>query len=141
MQSTESKDLDELKIRAILDRVMDSVHNLDYEGVRDFIPDDGLYFGSYAVMAEGYDELYEKQFSKVWPNIKEFEMVPSSINIHTAETVAWATCLFVSSAPASDGELVGRKGRMTFVFERRQDEWSMVHSHDSLYPAVPKKIS
>jgi ketosteroid isomerase-like protein len=138
MQSTESKDLDELKIRAILDRVMDSVHNLDYEGVRDFIPDDGLYFGSYAVMAEGYDELYEKQFSKVWPNIKEFAMVSSSINIHTAETNAWATCLFVSSAATADGELVERKGRMTFIFERRQGEWSMVHSHDSLYPAAPK---
>ena len=134
MQSTESKDSDELEIRRILDRVTDSVHNLDYEGVRDFIPDDGLYFGSYAVMAEGYDELYEKQFSRVWPNIKQFAMLPSSINIHTAETIAWATCLFISSVAGADANAVERKGRMTFVFARREGQWAMVHSHDSLYP-------
>ena len=31
-------------IRKILNRITESVHNLDYEGVRDLIPDDGVYF-------------------------------------------------------------------------------------------------
>ena len=125
-------------IRQILDRIVESVHELDYEGVRDLIPDDGVYFGSIAVKAQGYDELYEKQFSRVWPNIDEFKIDPSSISIHASEKIAWAICLFVSSVPGTNGEPVERKGRMTFIFEWRDDKWVMVHSHDSLNPALPK---
>ena len=44
-------------IREILDRIVDSVHKLDYEGVRDLIPDDGVYFGSIAIRAQGPDDL------------------------------------------------------------------------------------
>ena len=125
-------------IRKILDRIVESVHELDYEGVRDLIPDDGVYFGSIAVKAQGYDELYEKQFSRVWPNIDEFKIDPSSISIHASEKIAWAICLFVSSVPGTNGEPVERKGRMTFIFEWRDDKWVMVHSHDSLNPALPE---
>ena len=123
-------------IAKILDRIVESVHNLDYEAVRDLIPDDGVYFGSVAVKAQGYDELYEKQFSRVWPNIDEFRIDPSSVSIHTSDNIAWATCLFESSAPGTDGEPSVRKGRMTFIFAWRDGKWVMVHSHDSLYPAL-----
>ena len=125
-------------IRQILDRIVESVHELDYEGVRDLIPDDGVYFGSIAVKAQGYDELYEKQFSRVWPNIDEFKIDPSSISIHASDKIAWAICLFESSVPGTNGEPVERKGRMTFIFEWRDDKWVMVHSHDSLNPALPE---
>ena len=124
-------------VRKILDRIVESVHELDYEGVRDLIPDDGVYFGSVAVAAQGYDELYEKQFSRVWPNIDEFKIDPSTISIHTSGKFAWAICLFESSAPGPDGEPLARKGRMTFIFEWRDEKWVMVHSHDSLCPALP----
>ena len=124
------------EIRKILKRIMESVHNLDYEGVRDLIPDDGVYFGSAAVKAQGYDELYEKQFSRVWPVIDEFRIDPASISIHISDKIAWAICLFESSVPGMNGEPVERKGRMTFVFEWRDKKWVMVHSHDSLYPAL-----
>ena len=124
------------EIRKILNRIMESVHNLDYEGVRDLIPDDGVYFGSVAVKAQGYDELYEKQFSRVWPNIGDFKIDPSSISIHTSDKIAWAICLFESSVPVTDGEPLARKGRMTFIFEWRDEKWVMVHSHDSLYPTL-----
>ena len=125
-------------VRKILDRIVESVHELDYEGVRDLIPDDGVYFGSIAVAAQGYDELYEKQFSRVWPNIDKFKIDPSSISIHASEKIAWAICLFESSVPGTNGEPVERKGRMTFIFEWRDDKWVMVHSHDSLNPALPE---
>ena len=124
------------EIRKILNRIMESVHNLDYEGVRDLIPDDGVYFGSVAVKAQGYDELYEKQFSRVWPNIGDFKIDPSSISIHTSDKIAWAICLFESSVPVTDGEPLARKGRMTFIFEWRDEKWVMVHSHDSLHPTL-----
>jgi len=124
------------EIRKILNRIMESVHNLDYEGVRDLIPDDGVYFGSAAVKAQGYDELYEKQFSRIWPVINEFKMDPSSISIHISDKIAWAICLFESSVQGMNGEPVERKGRMTFIFEWRDERWVMVHSHDSVYPAL-----
>jgi hypothetical protein len=44
---------DEAAIKGILNLVMDSVHKLDSQGVRDLIPDDGLYFGSVAPLAYG----------------------------------------------------------------------------------------
>lgn len=123
-------------ITKILNRIVQSVHNLDYEAVRDLIPDDGVYFGSAAVKAQGYDELYEKQFSKVWPNIDEFKIDPSSISIHTSGKIAWAICLFQSSVPGADGKPSARRGRMTFIFEWRDKKWVMVHSHDSLYSTL-----
>lgn len=130
---------DESAIAGILNRVTESVHKLDYEGVRDFIPDDGVYFGSVATMAKGFEELYEKQFSKVWPRIDNFTIVESSVSIHTSDTFSWATCLFESSVTDPDGNTLERKGRMTFIFERRNNTWQMVHSHDSLYPEIPAK--
>ena len=126
------------EIRKILNRIVESVHNLDYEGVRDLVPDDGVYFGSAVVKAHGYDELFEKQFSRVWPVIDEFKMVPSSISIHVSDKIAWATCLFESSVPGTNGKRAERKGRMTFIFEWRDEKWVMVHSHDSLYPTQPE---
>lgn len=128
---------DEAAIRSILDQVIASVHKLDYEGVRDIIPVDGLYFGSVASIARGYDELYEKQFIKVWPNISEFNIPPESISVKVSTPMAWATCLFESGGTDPDGEPVRRNGRMTFIFEYRDDKWIMVHSHDSLFPAPP----
>ena len=121
-------------IREILKRITESVHRLDYEGVRDLIPDDGVYFGSVAVKAQGYDELYEKQFSRVWPVIDEFKIDPSSISIHISDKIAWAICLFESSVAGTNRELAERKGRMTFIFAWRDERWVLVHSHDSLYP-------
>ena len=102
-------------ITKILNRIVESVHNLDYEAVRDLIPDDGVYFGSVAVKAQGYDELYEKQFSRVWPNIDEFKIDPSSVSIHTSDNIAWATCLFESSVLGTDYDTAEE-----FQPERRQ---------------------
>ena len=85
-------------IKHILGRVQSSVHALDYEAVRDLIPDDGLYFGSVAAVARGYDELYEKQFTRVWPNISEFTIPDDSINVRVSRPLAAATCLFESTA-------------------------------------------
>jgi ketosteroid isomerase-like protein len=127
----------ESEIRNILQRVVNSVHTLDYEAVRDLIPDDGIYYGSVAIMARGYAELKEKQFSKVWPNVDEFKMLPESMHIQCDENIAWAICLFASSTPSPEGPSLSRKGRMTFIFEKRGENWIMVHSHDSLYPVPP----
>ena len=125
------------EIKHILGRVQSSVHALDYEAVRDLIPEDGLYFGSVAAVARGYDELYEKQFTRVWPNISEFTIPDESINVRVSRPLAAATCLFESTARGADGNKFERQGRMTFVFELRDDNWIMVHSHDSLYPVMP----
>ena len=124
------------EIKHILGRVQSSVHALDYEAVRDLIPEDGLYFGSVAAVARGYDELYEQQFTRVWPNISEFTIPDESITVRVSRPLAAATCLFESTARAPDGKQFERKGRMTFVFELRDDKWIMVHSHDSLYPVM-----
>jgi ketosteroid isomerase-like protein len=82
--------------------------------------------------------LYEKQFTRVWPNISEFRIVPASISIQISGDLAWATCLFESSSAASESKAMQRKGRITFIFSRRDKKWVMVHSHDSLYPAPPE---
>lgn len=130
---------DEAAIRKILNLVAASVHKLDYEGVRELIPEDGVYYGSVATIAHGYEELYEKQFLQVWPRVQAFNIVADSIAIHTAGDFAWAICLFESLAPGPDGKAMERKGRMTFIFGRRDGNWVMLHSHDSLYPAAPSR--
>ena len=140
MSEQDRADMESAKadIRAILDRVVASVHDVNYENVRDLIPDDGLYFGSVAPVARGYDELYAQQFTKVWPNISDFRML--DISIHVAGAMAWATCLFESGG-ADPAANVKRRGRMTFIFEQRGDGWVMVHSHDSLFPTPPPEAT
>ena len=123
-------------VRDILHRVQSCVRSLDYEGVRDLIPDDGVYFGSVAIKARGYEQLRKHQFEKVWPNIREFTIQEDSITVHDVGSLAWATCLFESFGP-DPGDQTKRCGRMTFVFELRDDRWVMVHSHDSLFPTMP----
>ena len=118
----------------ILNRVQASVRKIDYEAVRDLIPDDGLYFGSVAPMARGYKELYEQQFSKVWPNISDFNIIADSIDVKVDGDLACAIFLFQSGGTDPAGNPIQRKGRMTFVFERRNGNWVMTHSHDSLFP-------
>ena len=133
---TASDDIDAIK--GILRTIETSVHAIDYDNVRALIPDDGVYFGSVAVRAEGYEELKEKQFIRVWPNVGEFSISEDSIDIHLAGDTAWATCLFDSTAKnATSNESGARKGRMTFIFERRDVGWVIIHSHDSLYPEPP----
>lgn len=117
-------------------RVQTCVRSLDYEGVRDLIPADGVYFGSVAIKARGYEELRSHQFEKVWPNIREFSIEQDSIAVHATDSLAWATCLFESLGP-DPADDTKRRGRMTFVFELRGDSWVMVHSHDSLFPTLP----
>ena len=123
-------------VRTHLERVQTCVQNMDYDGVRDLIPDDGLYFGSVAVQARGYKELRSNQFEKVWPNISEFSILEDSISIRAYESVAWATCLFESRG-SDPNDLSKRRGRMPFVFELRDNQWVMAHSHDSLFPTMP----
>ena len=125
-------------IKGILNTIETSVHAVDYDNVRDLIPDDGVYFGSVAVQAKGYEELKQKQFTRVWPNVGEFSITRDSIDIHLAGDTAWATCLFESTAKNATNDKSGaRKGRMTFIFERRDVGWVIIHSHDSLYPEAP----
>lgn len=121
-------------ILKILNRVQESVRKLDYDAVRDLIPDDGLYFGSVAAVARGYEELLEQQFTKVWPNISEFNMLADSIDVKVSDSLACATCIFESGGINPAGNQIQRKGRMTFVFELRNGDWVMTHSHDSLFP-------
>jgi len=121
-------------IRKILDTVVQSVHKLNYEGVREFFPDDGFYFGSYTPIARGYEEMVERQFAMVWPNISDFKIPADTITIQVSGAIAWATCQFESAATGPGGKSIERKGRMTFVFERRAGKWVIVHSHDSLDP-------
>ena len=126
----------EAAIRDILHRVVNCVRDLNFEGVRDLIPDDGIYFGSVAPVARGYEELKENQFKHVWPNVRDFTILPDSISVKSSGSQAWATCLFESGV-ADPSDQTKRRGRMTFVFELRNGDWIMVHSHDSLYPVTP----
>ena len=48
---TASDDIDAIK--GILRTIETSVHAIDYDNVRALIPDDGVYFGSVVVRAEG----------------------------------------------------------------------------------------
>ena len=124
-------------ILSILNRVQESVRNVDYEAVRDLIPDDGLYFGSVAPAARGFEELCAQQFTKVWPNISESKFIADSIDVKVSGDLACAISLFESDGTDPAGNPIHRKGRLTFLFERRDGSWIMVHSHDSLIPTPP----
>jgi pimeloyl-ACP methyl ester carboxylesterase/ketosteroid isomerase-like protein len=121
--------------RAMLDFIQAAVRARDVESVRPLIAEDGVYYGSFEPVMRGFSEMREKQFSKVWPNIANFAIPPESIRTGGSGDCAWAQNLFRTKAKDAAGAEFVREGRMTWVMERRQGRWVIVHSHDSLFPA------
>ena len=123
------------ELRALFERLQEAVRALDYDAVQPLIADSALMFGSFENMMVGFVDMRDRQFRHVWPRIGDFTIELDTMRAAVRGDLAWAAFLFHTSAKDENGRSIRREGRMTFVLERRNERFVIVHSHDSLAPA------
>lgn len=119
----------------------DYVRHQDFQSARAMFFDDALGFGSQADMMMGIDDLMERQWKTVWPNITDFSFslehthYEFSKEFHSACVIApWA-----STGYHHDGRTFLRPGRSTIFLLRHAEThvWLAKHTHFSLNPGTP----
>jgi ketosteroid isomerase-like protein len=105
----------------------------DFDAGRRMFADDALAFGTWATAVAGLDNIVREQWRNVWPRIRRFrfEEPPTA---RASGDAAWVAASWASEATGPDGQPFTRRGRATFVLERRDGRWLCVHSHVSLPP-------
>jgi ketosteroid isomerase-like protein len=111
------------------------VRAVDYERAKKLFAPDVVGFGTYASVVQGLDNLQAGQWSNIWPTIRDFTFRLDELHWGVDGALAWAACSWDSTGFRPDGTPFPRPGRVTLVFERREERWLAVHSHFSLYPA------
>jgi ketosteroid isomerase-like protein len=105
----------------------------DFATGRTMFADDALAFGTWAMAVSGLDNIVREQWENVWPRIRGFRFEEPA-TARAAGDSAWVAASWASEATGPDGSSFTRRGRATFVLERRQGRWLCVHSHVSLPP-------
>ncbi len=111
-----------------------AVRARDYEQGRRFFADDVVGFGSVAERCDGLEMLEQGQWRKVWGVTTGFEFDLQTTAVNVDGQMAWAASSWQSYGKTGEGEPLLRRGRCTFVFSRRNEQWLAVHSHFSLEP-------
>jgi len=117
------------------------VRTLDYEGGRKMFFQDVVCFGSKANILIGLDDLIEKQWKAVWPNITDFHFQMDQLRCEGNNTSELACVIvpWISTGYHQDGTPFPRPGRMTalLLHDRDNDIWLARHTHYSLYSGSP----
>ena len=124
------------EVRDWLRRFEATVRARDFDTGRMLFAPEAVAFGTRAEMVRGLDGIVAEQWLHVWPNIHDFRL--GEAVVHAAGGHAWVALPWQTTRPGHQGTGAARRGRGTFVLERRHDGWRAVHSHFSLVPEDPK---
>lgn len=119
----------------------DEVARVDLAAGRARFADHVIAFGTRADVVSGLDQLFDQQWSRVWPSIEGFRFLTDQLEV----IVSADRCLAVAIVPwdstgfHEDGRRFDRPGRATIVLQRGApgDGWLGVHTHFSLAHGVP----
>ena len=111
----------------------------DFDAAKPLFSDDVIGYGSLAPVMAGRDDLIERQWTSVWPRIRDFAFDYDSLHIFADEAmrVVSAATLWQSLGLRPDGSWYERRGRATLVFRREGQGYLCVHSHFSMEPGIP----
>ncbi len=120
----------------------DCVRKVDYERAKPMFYPDAYCFGSVAELVQSLDSLVKKQWSKIWPNSKEFAFDIDQLCCHVddQEKMACLILPWTSKGFHKDGSSFRRPGRVTVVLLKDVESgaWRAIHTHYSLTPGTPK---
>ena len=130
-------------IKKWLTAFADCVRSLDFDGGREMFFQDVVCFGSQAEILIGIDDLIERQWKAVWPNITDFHFQLDQMRCECNDTADIA-CVIVpwsSTGYYQDRTPFSRPGRLTALLIRESDKdaWLAKHTHYSLNPAIPNR--
>jgi len=123
------------QVREWLGTLQACVRARDFDGGRRLCDPDTIAFGTVADFVEGVDRVMERQWTRVWPNIRDFTIRIDEARGAVQGDQAWVAAPWDSRGVRSDGTTFPRPGRLTVVLARRQGRWLAVHTHFSLTPS------
>lgn len=119
----------------------DEVAGVDLPAGRRRFARDVVAFGTRADVVAGLDQLYDDQWSRVWPSIEGFRFVLDQLDLIVSpdRLLAVAVVPWDSVGFHPDGSRFDRPGRATIVLQRASPDaaWFGVHTHFSLAHGVP----
>lgn len=98
-------------------------HFLDFEGAR-YIESGG--------QNEGLTDLVENHVEPEGHALANFDLVFSNVETHIEGDFAWAIVdVELTATVVRDNRKIHRRGYQTLIFRRVDDEWKVVHTHNS----------
>jgi uncharacterized protein (TIGR02246 family) len=122
----------EAEVRAVLTRLTDSYEKRDVEGLMAcFAPDpEAVMYGTGADEKRVGPAEIRMQAQRDWDQTEAISMTFNGTSISAAGPVAWAAADGVFRIRAG-GQAFAMPARGTFVLEKRDGRWLIVHSHFS----------
>jgi ketosteroid isomerase-like protein len=75
----------------------------------------------------------KERLKKVFKGFEYFNMVPNEdLAVHYAGNLGWVTTTWKFEIHLKNGEKIQEEGRGTFVLQRANDKWLVVHDHISI---------
>ncbi|KPL04393.1 MAG: hypothetical protein AMJ90_00740 [candidate division Zixibacteria bacterium SM23_73_2] len=122
------------KIRTVLDNYVASVENEDMELYAENVAHDPemVNFGSFGYPIIGWEAL-KKVMEDQNASLSKTKIEINDLKIHVSDTgkLAWATCLW-NLKTWMDENPVDMPVRCTWVLEKRENQWVIVHFHKSI---------
>lgn len=119
------------------------VRNLDFESGRAMFYKDAYCFGSNADILTGVDDLIERQWKKIWPNISGFQFLTDHLHCELNHEGNFACVIvpWISTGYFENGTPYHRPGRVSIflIHDKNTKSWLAKHTHYSLYPGTPTK--
>jgi len=126
-------------VKEWFERLGKNCATVDYDSNRVIFSNNVVSFGTKADIVTGLDNLQSNQWSRIWPNIKDFSINLTGIHAGGNDHMAWGVATWTSKGFTQDGASFFRPGRATTVLERKDGKWLSVHTHFSLNPGTPSK--
>jgi ketosteroid isomerase-like protein len=113
----------------------------DIEAARPFFAGDVVAFGSLAPAMHGLDALVARQWSQIWPTIRDFALDRETLSVRSVGGGALVVIAgeYRSLGKDGNGGWYDRAGRTTLVLEKRAGGYVCVHSHFSMVPGIPAR--
>ena len=129
------------EIRSWLEGFAECVRQRDFNRGKTYFQRNVYGFGSYAAACKGIDQLANRQWKAIWPNITGFAFDLRQVHYKISADGRWA-CVMTPwrSTGYRSGRPFQRGGRVTILLTRlrRNSPWRAIHTHYSLNPGTPQ---
>ena len=101
--------------------------------MREIYAEDAIIFNTDPPAKFSDFKTFENNLQQYFAHIYEVSFLTSNIQITVFDEIAWVSSLYLRAYRQND-QLFRESGRWTEVYEKRDDEWRLVHLHASRDP-------
>jgi ketosteroid isomerase-like protein len=117
-----------------------NINSGDLAAGRTLFADDVVAFGSLAGMMVGKDDLIARQWSRMWPRLRDFAFDFDRLTLLGEPGDTTLTIVAPWQSLGTKGGGTGwyeRRGRATLVLKHTPGGYRCIHSHFSMEPGIP----